>query len=235
MKEKIYLLPGLMCDERLWERLIPFLENDYELEHISIPLTSDFDKIVNILDTIFEAGAVNIFGFSFGAYIASYYAIKYPHRVKKLFLASGTPSAMTQEEIEKRNKMLELMDTFGFNGLSSKKVASLLEKENQTDEELIKLIQNMYVDLGEKVYMAQIKTVNNRISLEKKLLALNIPIRLFYSTEDRLLNYDSLEYFTDTNTHIKKVSRVGTSHMLPLELPEHLSQEIKEWMGDAKN
>jgi len=43
MKEKIYFIPGLMTDIRLWSRLIPYLENDYEIVHIPIPHSEDFD------------------------------------------------------------------------------------------------------------------------------------------------------------------------------------------------
>jgi len=230
MKEKIYLIPGLMCDERLWERLIPYLEKEYELVHISIPLSSDFDEIIEIIQKEFTEEKINLFGFSFGAYISSYFTVKHPNRVKKLFLNAGTPSVMTPKEIEKRNNMLELMNTFGFQGIGSKKVASLLEDPNHNDENLINLIKNMYVDLGEEVYIAQIKTINNRVPLENDLINLNIPIKMFFSTEDRLLNYKSLDNFTNEHKHITKVSRKGTSHMIPLEMPKLLSDEIKSWM-----
>ena len=65
MKEKIYLIPGLMCDERLWERLTPYLEDYYELVHLEIPLTSDFDEIIEILDKEFKEDKINLFGFLF--------------------------------------------------------------------------------------------------------------------------------------------------------------------------
>jgi len=230
MKEKIYLIPGFMCDERLWEKVTPYLEDNYEIVPLKIPLKSDFDDIIQILDEKFKEEKINLLGFSLGAYIASYYTLKYPTRVKRLFLNAGTPSGTTNKEIEKRNKILEIMNSFGFNGLSSKKVVSLLEDPNHKDENLISLIKCMYIDLGEEEYISQIKTINNRIPLEKDLINLNIPIKLFYSTNDRLLNYKSLEIFTKEHKHITKVSRVGTSHMIPLEMPKLLSQEIRSWM-----
>jgi pimeloyl-ACP methyl ester carboxylesterase len=231
MKEKIYLIPGLMCDDRLWERLSPYLKDNYELVYLTIPLTSNFDEIIKILDKEFREEKINLFGFSFGAYISSYYAVKNPHRVKRLFLNAGTPSVMTPKEVEKRNNMLDMMKSFGFQGISSKKVASLLEDPNHNDENLVNLIKNMYVDLGEEVYIAQIKTINNRIPLEQDLINLTIPIKMFYSTNDRLLNYKSLDNFTKEHKHITKISRVGTSHMIPLEMPKLLSDEIKSWMN----
>ena len=231
MKEKIYLIPGLMCDDRLWKRIKPYLENTYELVHLEIPLTSNFDEIIKILDERIKEDKINLFGFSFGAYIASYYAVKHPNKVKRLFLNAGTPSVMTEKEIEKRNKMLEMMNNFGFQGISSKKVASLLEETNQNDEDMISTIKNMYSDLGKDVYISQMKTINNRIPLENDLIHLNIPIKMFYSTNDRLLNYKSLDNFTEKHTHITKICRVGTSHMIPLEMPKLLSEEIISWMN----
>lgn len=219
-----------MCDERLWERVSPYLEDKYELVYLTIPLTSNFDEIITILEKEFKEEKINLFGFSFGAYIASYYAVKNPTKVKKLFLNSGTPSVMTTEEINKRNKMIDLMDSFGFQVISAKKVASLLEEPNDQDQKLIELIRDMYRTLGEQVYVAQIKTINNRIPLEEALINLDIPIKMFYSTNDRLLNYKSLENFKEEHSHITKISRVGTSHMIPLEVPKILSKEIKLWM-----
>jgi hypothetical protein len=84
-----------------------------------------------------------------------------------------------------------------------------------------------------KVYISQIKTINNRIPLKDKLIHLNLPIRFFYSTNDRLLNYNSLKKFTPQHKYITKISRVGTSHMIPLEIPKLLSKDIRLWMNDC--
>lgn len=45
MREKIYLIPGLMTDERLWQRFTPLLKDKFEFVHINIPNTSDYDQI----------------------------------------------------------------------------------------------------------------------------------------------------------------------------------------------
>ena len=92
-KEKIYLIPGLMTDERLWSRIKPFLQNEYELVHVPIPHTEDFDEIIDILFNLFKEEKVNLLGFSLGGYIASYFAITYPNRVNRLFMVAATPGA----------------------------------------------------------------------------------------------------------------------------------------------
>ena len=230
MKEKIYLLPGLMTDERLWQRLIPFLEDEFELIHIALPLTDDFEEASKELEKIIKDEKINLLGFSLGAYLASYFTIKNPNRVNRLFLVAGTPSLMREDEIRKRKQTLEQMNNLGFKGLSHKKVLSLIEESNKDDIELINIVKDMFTDLGHEVYNIQMNSTFNRKDLHKELLSLGIPIKIFYSTKDRLFTHSSLENFKDEHTHVTKVSRVGTSHMLPLEVPKQLSIEIKEWM-----
>lgn len=230
MKEKIYLLPGLMTDERLWSRVKPLLEEEFELIHVPLPLTDDFNESAKELETIFQEEEINLLGFSLGAYTAAYFTVKNPNRVKKLFLLAGTTGCMNQIEVEKREQTLKQMNHFGFKGLSHKKVLSLIEESSHDDEELIQLIKDMFVDLGLEVYNVQMKSTFNRVDITEDLKSLKIPTKLYYSTEDRLLSHRVLNKIDLEDEHIKLVSRVGTSHMISLEEPQKLATEIKEWI-----
>lgn len=229
MKEKIYLLPGLMTDERLWSRLVPLLD-EYELVHTPLPMTEDFDEASKELEKIFKEDKINLLGFSLGAYLACKFTINNPSRVKKLFLVAGSPAAMDKEEIVRRKITLNHMNKFGLKGLSHKKVLSLIEEENYKDEELITIIKKMFIDLGLKTYDIQMKSTFNRTNISKELINLKIPTRIFYSTQDRLFSHEVLDEFTKDDEHITLISRKGLSHMLPLEEPQKLAQEIKKWL-----
>ncbi len=110
-----------MTDERLWSRLLPFLEKQYELIHFPIPLNENFDEMVKVLDKEIKDEKVNLLGFSLGGYISSYYAIKNPKRVKRLFLVSATPSATVKENVKKREKKLKEAKNNNFPTLSLEK------------------------------------------------------------------------------------------------------------------
>ena len=228
MKEKIYLIPGLMTDNRLWSRIIPFLENDYELVHTSIPHSEDFDEIIDILFNEFKEEKVNLLGFSLGGYIASYFAITYPNRVNRLFTVAATPGNSTEAEIERRKEKFVAIEKEGFVGLSYEKAKSLLE--NQNDEELIKIIQDMFMDLGKESFISQLTSTFYRKDLFEDLINLSIPIWFFYSKNDRLLNQEAIKKLLLDNHNMNIISREGTSHNIPLEVPELLSNEIKKWM-----
>ena len=228
MKEKIYLIPGLMTDNRLWSRIIPLLENDYELVHTSIPHSEDFDEIIDILFNEFKEEKVNVLGFSLGGYIASYFAITYPNRVNRLFTVAATPGNSTEAEIERRKEKFVAIEKEGFCGLSYEKAKSLLE--NQNDEELIKIIQDMFMDLGKESFISQLTSTFYRKDLFEDLINLSIPIWFFYSKNDRLLNQEAIKKLLLDNHNMNIISREGTSHNIPLEVPELLSNEIKKWM-----
>ena len=228
MKEKIYLIPGLMTDNRLWSRIIPLLENDYELVHTSIPHSEDFDEIIDILFNEFKEEKVNLLGFSLGGYIASYFAITYPNRVNRLFTVAATPGNSTEAEIERRKEKFVAIEKEGFVGLSYEKAKSLLEKQN--DEESIKIIQDMFMDLGKESFISQLTSTFYRKDLFEDLINLSIPIWFFYSKNDRLLNQEAIKKLLLDNHNMNIISREGTSHNIPLEVPELLSNEIKKWM-----
>ena len=233
VKEKIYLIPGLMTDERLWSRIKPFLENDYELIHIPIPHTEDFDEIIDILDKQFSNDSeekVNLLGFSLGGYIASYYAITYPNRLNRLLMVAATPGSSSEAEIERRKEKFTVIEKEGFKGLSYDKAKSLVEKKNKDDSELIKIIQDMFIDLGKERFITQLTSTFYRKDLFADLVNLDLPIWFYYSEDDRLLSPNALDRLLNNEHNMKLISRIGTSHNIPLEEPRILSDVIKDWM-----
>ena len=233
MKEKIYLIPGLMTDERLWSIIIPLLKDEYELIHVPIPHTGDFDEIIDILFNLFTEDKVNLLGFSLGGYIASYFAITYPNRVNKLFMLAATPGSSSEAEIERRKQKFTVIEQEGFLGLSYEKAKSLVEEKNQNDEELIKIIQDMFMDLGKETFITQLTSTFHRKDLFIDLLNLDIPIWFNYSIDDRLLSTRALKKLNLVEHNMKLIPRVGTSHNIPLEEPELLSNILRAWMKES--
>lgn len=230
MKEKIYLIPGLMTDERLWSRIKPFL-TEYELVHVPIPHTENFDEAIDILLDVFKEDKVNLLGFSLGGYIASYFAVTYPNRVNKLFMLAATPGASEEAEIERRREKFAVIEQDGFKGLPYEKAVTLVEDQNKEDDDLIKTIQDMFMDLGKKTFISQLTSTFNRVDLLEDLVTLKLNIWFYYSTKDRLLNHKSISKLQTLEHEMTLISREGTSHNIPLEVPKELSRKIKEWMS----
>lgn len=219
-----------MTDIRLWSKLFPLLEEKYELIHVDIPNTKDFDESIEIIQEQIKEDNINLLGFSLGGYIASYLAIKNPKKVGKLLLVAATPSSTNPEHIIKREKKLKYIEDKGFKSLGLEKAISLLEKQNQEKTELAQILVDMFDDLGKDVFVTQLSSTLNRIKLEDALVSLDMPITYFYSNNDRLLNHSSIEYSKNENHKINFVPRNGTSHNIPLEDPKGLKELIHTWI-----
>ena len=88
----------------------------------------------------------------------------------------------------------------------------------------------MFMDLGKESFISQLTSTFYRKDLFEDLINLSIPIWFFYSKNDRLLNQEAIKKLLLDNHNMNIISREGTSHNIPLEVPELLSNEIKKWM-----
>ncbi|PWE20652.1 hypothetical protein DF188_07520 [Aliarcobacter skirrowii] len=232
MREKIYFIPGLMTDIRLWSKALPLLKDDFEIIHIPIPSSTDFDEIVDILNKEFKEDKINILGFSLGGYIASYFTCKYPQRVKRLFTVAATPGTTSKIELERREKKLVDFENSSEFGLDIEKAIMLLEEQNQNDLSLAQTMVDMFNDLGRDTFLTQLKSTFNRVDLFDKLKDKNIPMYMLYSSNDRLLDLEALDKLHNQKHNIKLIKRDGTSHNIPLEFPELFASSVKEWIKD---
>ena len=222
-----------MTDERLWCRIKELVSDEFELVHIAIPLCEDFDQLCDILDGYFKEEKINLLGFSFGSYIGAYYAIKNPSKINRLFLLAGSASFLLEDEIQRRKESIKLMDNFGFKGLSRKKILDLIEDKNHDDIQLINTIKDMFFDLGLDTYKNQMELSFKRDDISEELSSLNMPITLFYASHDKLFDYTALAKIKKKNReNIKMIEKEGSSHFIPLEEPNALIREIKNWMCD---
>lgn len=229
MKTKIYMIPGFMNDEKLWSRLIPLFDDSYEFIHLVIPLEDSFDKIVEVINEKIKDEKINLLGFSLGGYIACYFGLKYPNRVNKILAVACTPANLDEVECQRRKAAIEFTKKFGFKGLSRKKVLSLVEPQNQGDEELINLILQMYVDIGEEAFYSQFNATIMRENLSLKLINSNLNLAFLYANEDRLVSSKFMEEFSLKAKNIEFTQIEAQTHMLPLERAKEVKEKIIQW------
>ncbi len=229
MKKKIYLIPGFMNNEKLWSRLIPLFDDAYEFIHLEIPLKNSFDEIVDVLNEKIKDEKINLLGFSLGGYISCYFGLKYPKRVNKILAVACTPANLSEEECIKRREAIEFTKKFGFKGLSRKKVLSLVEPKNQNDEELINLILQMYIDVGEEAFYSQFNATIIREDLSEKLINSNLNLAFMYANEDRLVCSKFMEELSFKAKNIEFTQIEAQTHMLPLERAKEVKEKIIQW------
>ncbi len=221
VQTKLYLIPGTMCNDKLWSELLPYLHNSIELIYLAIPPEKNVDELAEYYHDLLASDKVNLIGFSLGGYIASYFAIKYPERVEKLFVISNSPTRLPADEVKQRTDILNLVQTYGYQGVSRDRITHLLDPSNQRSR-LIELISSMDKELGEEQFISQYQYTSGRADLAKALGHLSLPAYFYYSEGDRLVNSAWFNKLKDSNSKVSVISTSGAGHMLPLE-------NLKNW------
>ena len=229
MKKQLYLIPGLMCTEKLWNSIQPLLKEDFELIHIPIPLCNNLDDMVERLKKTLPNEPINLLGFSLGGYIASYFTVQASSRVKQLMVMSASCCDLPLHEIQKRQSMFTTASKTTIKGLSKKKILSLLDEKYHNNEEIINCVASMYKQLGQAVFKQQIQATLYRKDLSKGLSFLDNPLCFVYSRNDVLVNKNWIQNIKNNRTILKE--HESASHMLPLEEPKYCAKSITEFFS----
>jgi len=91
-KEKLLMLPGWSMDSSVWKPVVPFLSEYFNLAFCQWEGLEDKEGYVNRIDSLVEKeeGELCLMGWSLGSLLAIHAASKYPDRIKRLILVSGT-------------------------------------------------------------------------------------------------------------------------------------------------
>jgi pimeloyl-ACP methyl ester carboxylesterase len=232
MKAKLYLIPGTMCNARLWSELSTCLHH-YELVHMAIPSAGNAEQLVEQLASALPARKVALLGFSAGAYLASLLTLHYPEKVEKLMLVSNSPCPLSANELALRQHNLQLINRYGYKGISLKKAEAMIDASLHSPavvQHLVSIIRQMDTELGEEVLKAQWLGTSERQDLKNELLKTEQPLCFVYSEQDPLIN---IRWMQDFACHSQAVIHrvAGSGHMLPLEQPQLLSDYIRQWLN----
>ncbi|MGB0943785.1 MAG: alpha/beta fold hydrolase [Marinomonas sp.] len=229
MKTKLYLIPGTMCTEQLWQFLLPSLSDEFELCYLTIPNKMSLDDISDHLVAQFEEDRVNLLGFSLGGYIASLVASRFPERLNKLMVLANSPCALNADELSLRKQTVSILKRFGYKGMPRVKAEALLAEKSALH---IDLILEMDKVLGADTLLSQLENTSSRDDLMQPLLALDCDVCFIYSQKDNLINLAWMQELKALAGHKMSQKMVaGSSHMLPLEEPIMISREINTFFN----
>jgi pimeloyl-ACP methyl ester carboxylesterase len=238
MKQKVYLIPGTMCNERLWSAILPLIKqtvgNQFEFIHVKIPRNKCFSELSLFLNDFFQDDKVILIGFSLGGYIATHFATTFPDRVAKAFIVSNSPCALYGVEEKQRQDIIEFVERYGYKGMSKARAVQLLDRQRWNDsqlEQLTNLIISMDDELGPVEFKSQMLNTSSRDDFFEQLANSQTTFTFYYSEHDELVNSRWLEKLQQLASNCVTICAKGSSHMLPLERAEECARYILEWLS----
>jgi pimeloyl-ACP methyl ester carboxylesterase len=230
----ILLIPGNMCDERLWLPVAQHLTAaGHRVEHA--PLL-DRASIEEMAEAAFSAmtGPVVAVGFSMGAIIAAEMASRAPDRISALALVAFNASADLPERAAARPRQQE--------GVRQGRLAEIVADElkpnyladaNRGDADLLETVMDMALALGPEVFVRQSEALRLRRDLRPELSGFRIPVLLACGSEDRLCPPEwHREWARSIGPNARYTEIDGAGHLLPLEQPHVLADALIGWLAE---
>ncbi|SDJ59947.1 alpha/beta fold hydrolase [Microbulbifer yueqingensis] len=225
----LIMIPGTMCDERLWQALEPQLA-PVEPRHLAIPRGDSIQEMLDGLVGGLPQGPVNLLGFSLGGYLAAALACAHPERVARLFVCANTPRALPEAELRQRRQLLDWVSRHGYSGISDRKIAAMVAPANREREDIAATMRAMDAAQGEATLVSQLGATSERADLARPLAELDMPVTFCFGQYDTLVTRDWLAALQRRRPDLRVRELPGAGHMLPLEAPAELAREILAWL-----
>ena len=156
-----YLLPGLLCDERVWAHQREHLA---DLCGIRIPDFKQFDSLDTMADAVLAEAPEHFLlaGHSMGGRVALQILHKAPNRIERLaLLDTGTHAAKPGEDA-KRQKLIDLARTEGMAALARTWAPPMVHPDRQGDAGFMQAIFEMVESYTVENFTNQVKALLSR-------------------------------------------------------------------------
>jgi pimeloyl-ACP methyl ester carboxylesterase len=226
---RLDLIPGTLCDQRLWSKLVPLLP-DLEASHVPLFKARTRAQMQSLISAR-TAPAAHIVAFSMGAYLALEHALAHPDRVASLVLISSSARGLRAEEKERRQRSMAVLEKHAFAGTTPSQLRSFVLPAHLDDPSIAGVIQQMSLDLGKEVMLAQFAASMERPDLMERLRELRCPVLIVGSEDDAMVRADDLRAMAQQVPDAKLEIIRGSGHMIPLEAPERLRDALAGFYG----
>ena len=223
------MVPGMMCDERIFSPQIEALSQNLE---VTIADISNFSSVRELASDVLKKAPkkFSLLGHSMGGIVAMEIYSQAPDRIEKLILMDTNPKAELDEVKLKREpqirevnkgKLLEVMR-------DEMKPNYLAESENKRS--VLNVCMDMALTLGPDVFINQSRALQSRLDQQNTIQSIKIPVLIMCGSEDKLCPVERHEMMHNmiSDSDLKIINNAG--HMPTLEQPGETTEVLKEWL-----
>lgn len=225
----LILLPGLLCDQRLWATqaadladtcpvFIPDLTRD-------AGITALAHRVLAEAPPRFALGAL-----SMGGYVAFEILRQAPERVARLALFDTMASPDTPERATQRRAMLNLAERGRFLGISPQLLPRLIHA-SRLGTPVADTVLAMGKAVGKEAFLRQQQSIIDRPDSRPTLAQIQVPTLIVVGAQDQLTPPAEAELMQAGIQGSRLVVLDDCGHLPPLELPERTTALLREWLA----
>lgn len=222
---RLDFLPGMMCDERLWTKVVDALAGRFDACFIPVEKAASREQMREAI-TRHSGSPAHLIGFSMGGYLALEYTLAFPERVASLTLVGSSAKGLDPDERLQRQKLIGWLGAHAYDGMTQSRLAKFVHPSRMQDPEVVGVIRAMERSLGKPTLLAQLRETAERPTLIDRLPELECPVCLVAAEEDRMVPLADIEQMQRAIPGSELHVLAATGHMVPLEAPLPLATLI---------
>lgn len=230
----LLLLPGLICDARIWSAQITAFRASREVLSIDDGY-GDADSIGTMAERVLAVAPPRfaLAGHSMGGRVALEVVRRAPERVERLALISTGVHMPRPNEAEGRFKTLARGVEEGMEALIDVWLPPMVWAPNQTIPGLMDEMTQMCLDMGVDTYERQIRALLARPEVESLLPTIACPTLVATGRHDEWAPPAQHEHIAARIPGARLQIIEDAGHMVPVERPEAMTQALAHWLDMA--
>jgi pimeloyl-ACP methyl ester carboxylesterase len=230
-KQGLVFVPGLLCDELLWQPQVAALADLADC-WVADPTRSDTmaEVAAGVLrDAPFEKFALA--GLSMGGYVALEMVRQAKHRVLKLALLDTSARADTPEQLRKRRAFISLAERGRFLGVTDALLPMLVHPGRLADRELVATIKKMARNTGKEAFVREERAIMSRADSLPWLRTIACPTLVSCGRQDALTPLEHHEEMARAvaGSNLEIIEDCG--HLSTLERPAEVNAALRRWLA----
>ncbi len=225
----LVLIPGMMCDERLFLPQVAAYSKSRQVICAPIYARSTINELAQ--DILAEAPQrFALAGLSMGGIVAMEILRLAPDRIERIALLDTNPLAETAEIKARRYPQMKVVSDGGLVTVIRDEMKPNYLSDSPQRIDILNLCLEMALDLGPAVFLNQSRALMNRVDQSATLQSANLPALILCGREDKLCPVARHELMAKLmrGSHLEIIE--GAAHLPTLEQPELTNAALSRWL-----
>jgi len=229
MSDPLVLVPGMMCDARLYGPQIETLSREM---NVMVACATKGERIEEIASNILMGCPAKfaLAGLSMGGIIAMEIMRRAPERVTRIALMDTNPQAETPQTSAGYEPMIV--------GVKAGRLDEVMRGFMKPDYfapgpgrvDVLGMMAKMSHDLGPEVFLRQVRALQKRRDQQATLRKCKVPALVMCGAYDRLTPVKRHEFMAELIPYAKLRIFDDAGHVPTLEAPEAVTEALRDWM-----
>lgn len=227
----LLLLPGLLCDARLWQ------DQAEGLRDIAAPQVADLTQDASLGGMALRAldaapPRFALAGLSMGGYVALEILRRAPERVTHLALFDTGARADTEEQSRRRRGLMALTRSGQFKGVTPRLLPSLLHPDH-VDGPLGHAVREMAERVGREAFLRQQQAILSRPDSRPMLPGIAVPTLVAVGEQDILTPPELAEEMAAAIPGASLARIPDSGHLPSMEQPAAVNALMRAWLVEG--